>query len=195
MSSLWGRGVTGIVATYLLKKAGLRVALLERERLASRDSGHTTAHLTCVTDKRLYELVNQFGRQHAKAAWDAGTAAIDEIDGIVKDENIACEFSRVPGYLHSPVSGGQSDERANLRKDAKLANEFGFNAAYLDQVPFMRTPGVRFRRPGKISSAQISFHTGEKDPRRRFPYFRKLPGEGVRFEKEARQSEWPLDQL
>jgi hypothetical protein len=63
-----GAGVTGIVATYLLKKAGLRVALLERERLASRDSGHTTAHLTCVTDKRLYELVNQFGRQHAKAA-------------------------------------------------------------------------------------------------------------------------------
>jgi len=31
-----GAGVTGIVATYLLKKAGLRVALLERERLASR---------------------------------------------------------------------------------------------------------------------------------------------------------------
>jgi glycine/D-amino acid oxidase-like deaminating enzyme len=64
-----GAGVTGIVATYLLKKAGLRVALLERERLASRDSGHTTAHLTCVTDNRLYEFVNQFGRQHAKAAW------------------------------------------------------------------------------------------------------------------------------
>jgi Rieske Fe-S protein len=38
-------------------------------------------------------LVNQFGRQHAKPTWDAGTAAIDEIEGIVKDENIACEFS------------------------------------------------------------------------------------------------------
>ena len=48
-----GAGVTGIVTSYLLKKAGLRVALLERERLASRDSGHATAHLTCVTDKRL----------------------------------------------------------------------------------------------------------------------------------------------
>lgn len=157
-----GAGVTGIVTTYLLKKAGLRVALLERDRLASRDSGHTTAHLTCVTDKRLYELVKQFGRQHAKAAWDAGTAAIDEIEGIVKDENIDCEFSRVPGYLHSPVSGGQSDERANLRKDAKLANEFGFNAAYLDQVPFMETPGVRFADQAKLHPLKFLFTLAKK---------------------------------
>lgn len=131
--------------------------LLERERLASRDSGHTTAHLTCVTDKRLHELVNQFGRQHAKAAWAAGMAAIDEIESIVKDENIACEFSRVPGYLHAPVSGGQSDERANLRKDAKLANEFGFNAAYLDHVPFMKAPGVRFVDQAKFHPLKFLF--------------------------------------
>lgn len=38
-----GAGVTGLMAAYLLKKAGLRVAVLERERLASRDTGHTTA--------------------------------------------------------------------------------------------------------------------------------------------------------
>ena len=157
-----GAGVTGIVATYLLKKAGLRVALLERERIASRDSGHTTAHLTCVTDKRLHELVNQFGRQHAKAAWDAGAAAIDEIESIVKDENIACEFSRVPGYLHAPVSGGQSDERANLRKDAKLANEFGFNAAYLDHVPFMNTQGVRFADQAKFHPLKFLFALAKK---------------------------------
>ena len=75
-----GGGVTGIVTAYLLQKAGVRVALVERERLASRDSGHTTAHLTHVMDKRLHELVKDFGRDHARAAWDAGAAAIDEIE-------------------------------------------------------------------------------------------------------------------
>ena len=145
-----GAGVTGIGAAYLLKKAGLRVAVLERERLAARDSGHTTAHLTCVTDERLHKLVDRFGRSHAQAAWDAGMAAIDEIERVVQEENVACEFFRVPGYLHVPVSGGQSDERASLRKDAKLANEFGLNAAYLDRVPFMNTPGVRFGDQAKF---------------------------------------------
>ena len=89
---------------YLLNKAGFRVALLERGRIAARDSGHTTAHLTYVTDQRMHALVNDFGRDHARAVWDAGNNAIDEIERIVRDENIECEFSRVPGYLHAPVS-------------------------------------------------------------------------------------------
>src|SRR6476619_2442432 len=43
-----GGGITGITAAYLLKKAGRTVALIERGRMAMRDSGHTTAHVTCV---------------------------------------------------------------------------------------------------------------------------------------------------
>ena len=152
-----GGGVTGIVTSYLLHKAGLRVALLERERLASRDSGHTTAHLTCVTDKRLHELANDLGQDHAKATWDAGTAAVDEIERLVQEKNIECEFSRVPGYLHAPVSGGKVDERPNLKKDAQLANEFGFNAAYLGRVPFMNTPGVRFADQAKFHPLKFLF--------------------------------------
>ena len=95
-----GAGVTGITAAYLLKKAGLSVALIERERVASVDTGHTTAHLTYVTDVELQELARNFGNDHAQAAWDAGAAAIDEIERIVREEAIDCEFTRVPAYLH-----------------------------------------------------------------------------------------------
>src|SRR4030088_1511193 len=45
-----GGGITGITAAYLLKRAGLTVALVERYRCVSADTAHTTAHLTCVTD-------------------------------------------------------------------------------------------------------------------------------------------------
>src|SRR6478735_10758022 len=83
-----GAGVTGITAAYLLKKAGSTVALIERERVASIDTGHTTAHLTYVTDLQLQELARNFGEDHAQATWDAGAAAIDEIERIVADERI-----------------------------------------------------------------------------------------------------------
>src|SRR5437764_81554 len=72
-----GAGITGITAAYLLKRAGCSVALVERDRCVSVDSAHTTAHITCVTDTPLSDLVNTFGRDHAQAAWDAGLAAID----------------------------------------------------------------------------------------------------------------------
>src|SRR6478735_897515 len=96
-----GAGVTGITTAYLLKKAGSTVALIERERVASIDTGHTTAHLTYVTDLQLQELGRNFGNDHAQAAWDAGAAAIDEIERIVREERIDCEFARVPAYLHA----------------------------------------------------------------------------------------------
>src|SRR5438105_13823072 len=87
-----GAGVTGITTAYLLKKAGLTVALIERERLASMDTGHTTAHLTYITDTSLRVLTKHFGADHAQATWDAGAAAIDEIESVVMNEGIDCEF-------------------------------------------------------------------------------------------------------
>ena len=92
-------GITGITTAHLLKETGLTVALIERERVASMDTGHTTAHLTCITDVELQELARNFGDDHAQAAWDAGAAAIDEIQKIVQDEQIEGEFTRVPAYV------------------------------------------------------------------------------------------------
>src|SRR5436305_9234090 len=108
-----GAGITGITAAYLLKKAGIRVALIERERVASIDTGHTTAHLTYVTDRSLETLIKMIGRDHAQATWDAGACAIDEIARIVREGGIECDFTRVPSFLHAPLfDEGSNDERA-----------------------------------------------------------------------------------
>src|SRR5262245_26131876 len=71
-----GGGLTGITTAFLLKEAGAKVVLLERQRVARADTGHTTAHLTYVTDERLRDLVKNFGKDAAKAFWEAGAAAI-----------------------------------------------------------------------------------------------------------------------
>src|SRR5690242_14161419 len=78
-----GGGITGITAAYLLKRNGLRVALLERWRCLDGDTGHTTAHLTQVMDWRLTELVQSVGANATQTAWSAGEAAIDQIEEIV----------------------------------------------------------------------------------------------------------------
>src|SRR5687768_12145981 len=93
-----GGGITGITAAYLLKKSGHTVALIERDRFAEIDTGHTTAHLTYVTDIRLPELVKYFGEDHARATWDAGHAAILQIQDNIAAEHIDCDFRTVPGF-------------------------------------------------------------------------------------------------
>src|SRR5436190_17343079 len=59
-----GGGITGLTAAYLLARAGRAVIVIERDRLASVDTGHTSAHLTMVVDDRLTDLVSRLGRDH-----------------------------------------------------------------------------------------------------------------------------------
>jgi glycine/D-amino acid oxidase-like deaminating enzyme/nitrite reductase/ring-hydroxylating ferredoxin subunit len=141
-----GGGITGITAAYLLKRAGVTVALLERERCATIDTGHTTAHLTCVTDLRLSELKDTFGASVARAVWDAGAAAIDQIVANIRAEDIDCGFRWLPGYLHAPFHSHKSAavEVSALERDAAVALELGIRAEFLRTVPCFETPGVHF---------------------------------------------------
>src|SRR5215213_187683 len=145
-----GGGITGLTAAYLLMLEGRRVALLEREGLAEIDTGHTTAHLTMATDERLTDLVDQFGRDHAQAAWDAGLAAIAQIDSIVSDLALDCDFAWVPGYLHAPIGMPAGDAAGRMRAEAALAAELGFDATFVDQVPFVGGPGIRFENQARF---------------------------------------------
>jgi len=170
-----GAGVTGITTAYVLKQTGLTVALIERERVASIDTGHTTAHLTYITDVELRELARNFGEDHAQAAWDAGAAAIDEIERIVGKEMIECEYTRVPAYIHVCVGGPSKKEAPSLKKEADLAAKLGFDAVYLESAPYFNLPAVRFAN-------QAKFH-----PRKYLrSLVKKIPGNGSYvFEKSA----------
>lgn len=146
-----GAGITGLTAAYLLKRAGRTVAVIDRGRAGGVDSGHTTAHVTCVTDQDLSELVRRFGRDHARAAWDAGLAAIAEIDAIVGGEEIDCGWTWVPGYKFAALDANADRARMRFQQEAALAADLGFEAAAIDAVPF-------FQRPGIAYGGQARFH-------------------------------------
>jgi glycine/D-amino acid oxidase-like deaminating enzyme len=145
-----GGGITGITAAYLFKKSGHKVALLERQRCGHGDTAQTTAHLTCVTDKRLHALVSDFGKESTKAFWDAGFAAIDQVAAIIRNEKLQCDFKWVPSYLHASLKGDAKKERERLKKDAQLAEELGFEAEFVDSIPYFNRPGVRFPNQAKF---------------------------------------------
>jgi len=139
-----GGGITGLTAAYLVLDAGKSVAVLERARCGQIDTGHTSAHVTMVTDVRLSALADTFGRNHAQAVWDAGLAAIARIETTVGELDIDCGFERIDGYLHAPPGDQTDSDRASFEQDAAIANQSGFDAEFLASVPFVGTPGVRF---------------------------------------------------
>jgi glycine/D-amino acid oxidase-like deaminating enzyme/nitrite reductase/ring-hydroxylating ferredoxin subunit len=145
-----GAGITGLTAAYLLKRAGRTVAVIDRGRAGGVDTTHTTAHVTCVTDLDLSELVKRFGRDHAQAAWDAGLAALSEIDTIVADNAIDCHWEWVPGYKFAALNADTKKEAGRLQQEAALALELGFDARFMDAVPFFERPGVEFAGQARL---------------------------------------------
>ena len=155
-----GGGVTGLTAAYLIKRAGKRVVLLERGRLAGVDSSATTAHLTCVADVSPAALVRTFGEDHARAVWDAGMAAISEIADVLDDEGIDSHFEWVKAYLHAPLAApDHEDWKRTLEREADAASKLGFDARYVERAPFVNRPAVEIDH-------QARFHP--------FPYLKHL---------------------
>ena len=143
-----GGGIAGLTAAYLLAKAGKSVIVVDRERVAMAETGHTTAHLQIVDDTRLQDLVARFGMEKAKARWDSHLEAVRTIEQIVHEERLACDFKRLDAYLFSPH---RTDGRM-LRREIRLAREIGYAAEKADpkEIPFEAKHAVRYPDQGKF---------------------------------------------
>jgi len=145
-----GAGITGIVAAHYLKESGRTVCVLEKDRVGAGETGHTSAHLTYVTDKRFKGLINTFGDEGAELAWRGGQFAIDLVESLVFEYNIDCDFKRVPGFLVGDFEG-RFDDLFQIEREADFANDRGFNTQLLQRVPY-------FNCPGMVAPNQALFH-------------------------------------
>ena len=103
-----GAGIAGITTAYLLAKQGRSVVVLDDGAIGGGQTQRTTAHLSNALDDRYLEIERLHGSAGAKLAASSHTAAIDRIESIVSEEQIACDFVRLDGYLFLPP--GESPE-------------------------------------------------------------------------------------
>ncbi|MEO5927893.1 MAG: FAD-dependent oxidoreductase [Patescibacteria group bacterium] len=149
-----GGGIAGVMTAYQLAKAGKRVALLEKGKIADGETGWTTAFVTCVTDASLTELTRTFGAAGAKLAWASGQLAIDEIERIIAAEHIDCDFVRRSAYIYAPDTEGL----ATLHREYELASSYGFPVAMKDAPLGFSTTGY-IEVPNQATFHPVKFVT------------------------------------
>ena len=140
-----GAGISGLTTAFLLARTGKSVVVLEDGTMGGGETGRTTAHLTTALDDRYFELERLHGPLGAKLAAESHAAAIDQVEAIITQESIDCDFERVDGYLFNS-SHQESDtltrelaaaQRAGL-SDITLLPQVSISA--LDQGPCLRFP-------------------------------------------------------
>ncbi len=127
-----GGGLAGISCAYLLKKEGLKVAVLEAGHIAKGTTGHTTAKLTSQHELIYSKLINQMGGELAQQYADANETAIHEIKRIAEDNNIDCDYT-----IQAAIAYTQQNEYIQkISDEVKAASSLGIKASYIEDIPF-----------------------------------------------------------
>lgn len=89
-----GGGFTGLSAALALARSGASVALLEAGRVIGAASGRNGGQCNAGTAHDFGALASSFGLDRARAWYRAHCDAVDTVERIAADENIACNFTR-----------------------------------------------------------------------------------------------------
>src|SRR4051812_45686099 len=101
-----GAGIAGLTTAYLLAQAGKSVVVLDSGTVGGGETSRTTAHLVTALDWRYTELERYHGKEGARLAADSHAMAIARIEAIAQQEEVACDFERLDGFLFAPPEQG-----------------------------------------------------------------------------------------
>lgn len=71
-----GAGLVGITSAYFLSDSNLKIAIIERDKVCSHVSGHSTAKITSQHNLFYDYLINSYGKDFAKGYLDANEEAV-----------------------------------------------------------------------------------------------------------------------
>ena len=117
-----GGGITGISTAYYLSKS-MKVIVVEKDRLFSKTSGKNTGKVTSQHGLFYDYLINSEGEEFAKGYLEANQKAIDNIENIIKQEKINCDFERENAYVFTK----QKDELEKIKQEVEAVNKLKEN--------------------------------------------------------------------
>ncbi|EHJ46958.1 FAD dependent oxidoreductase [Solidesulfovibrio carbinoliphilus subsp. oakridgensis] len=161
-----GAGVAGLMTAYELVRQGRSVAVLDDAPRRQSLTWRTSAHLSCALDDRFEYIERVRGEKEARLAAASHGSAIDRLEAVALEEAIACEFTRVDGYLFKPPA----DASDILDKELAAAHRAGLvDVALLPRAPlpsFDTGPCLIFPRQAQFHPLKFLAGLGEAVERR-----------------------------
>jgi glycine/D-amino acid oxidase-like deaminating enzyme len=145
-----GGGISGLSAAYLLKQAGQKVAVLEKETIGSGTTGHTTGKVTSQHNLMYADMYDHLGPKVAKLYGQANQTALSEIDKLIKSEKIDCGWQRADNYVFT----ADQNSIQRFKNEARIAAKLGLPAAFVKTtpLPFKVNGAVKFANQAHFSA-------------------------------------------
>lgn len=136
-----GGGITGLTTALLLRRAGVRVAVLEADRAGSGATGSSTAKVTALQSTTCSTIRAHRGADAAAAYAAVCADAVELVAELASAEGIDCELRRRPACTYA-TSAAEADE---VRAEADAARNAGLPVELADsaELPFATDAAVR----------------------------------------------------
>ena len=125
-----GGGITGVLCTYMLKKAGVDCVLVEAKRICDGITKNTTAKITLQHGLLYDKLIRQFGLERASLFLRAQIDACLEYEKLCSQ--IDCDYEKKDSFVYS------MNNYEKIEKEINAYNRLGYEATFSDvhDLPF-----------------------------------------------------------
>jgi glycine/D-amino acid oxidase-like deaminating enzyme len=133
-----GGGMSGAMTAYACAAAGLKVILLEADRIGLGGTGYASGLMSGEACESFRELEGRAGRRVARALFDAMETAPRELAATVKRLGIRAGLDVVDQFR--VLSAGQSDKL--IRREAAARQAAGVKAAWVAPGPVVKQTAI-----------------------------------------------------
>lgn len=144
-----GTGITGSLIAYQCMQEGWQTTLIDRREIANGSTSATTSMLQYEIDVPLWQLIEQIGVPGAVGSYRACSAAIDQLEQMVRAIHSDCGFAR----KNSLYFAAWKKDVPNLKREFEARKQHGFPVRWLEADEIAAKWGIE-QTHGGILSAQ-----------------------------------------
>ena len=126
-----GGGIAGITTALFCKQEGLRVVVLEKGVVSGAATGMSTAKASALQQSLLSQVRKIAGRDALIAYAHANVAALERMDGLVREHAIDCSWERVPDLTYA----AEDSQVSTVEQIVDAGREAGLPVELVTDVP------------------------------------------------------------
>lgn len=124
-----GAGLCGLLTAYLLKDTGMKIVIIDANKVASSTSAKNTGKITAqhgIMYKQLFDLSESDARLYKKVCMDA----ITDYKNIIDENGIDCDFRIADAIVYAT----DEETAKDVLDEFLIAKEIGFDAYLTDKI-------------------------------------------------------------
>ncbi len=150
-----GGGITGINTAYYLTNRGLKVVVLEKDKICSSTTGGSTGKITSQHGLIYKYLKDLNGKEFAQKYYKANEEAKENIIKIINKEKIDCDLERKNAYVFTEVEKLVQD----IKEEVEYTKKLEINSEFVSKIdlPLDIYGAIKFENQAQFDPVKYTY--------------------------------------